>query len=254
MISDPWKVSPAAGCHTERLTVWLEVWLSEALLGCLSSTWKWDEIPGFPWKAEPRRLECTQLTSINSYRWALPSFHMLILNQRMISWVLPRAALSKGDFWVLPSCQSVSEHGVPGGMVVRVVPAKGHSTVSLACFSSFKFRKGDCAWIPALLCTVVQSCLTDMVPAPWLQDVQPPGLGEMTVWPYKQPCPRYSVMSAGIDQDRVFPKMETPASKVDWLDQTCSWNANLGFSGGTMCVCVCVRYCVCLYEICLNMP
>lgn len=131
-MSDPWKVSPAAGCHTERLTVWLEVWLSEALLGCLSSTWKWDEIPGFPWKAEPRRLECTQLTSINSYRWALPSFHMLILLIRGWSVGFCQGQLfSKGDFWVLllPICLRTWSSWWDGGSC-------GSCQRSQHCFSS----------------------------------------------------------------------------------------------------------------------
>lgn len=85
-----------------------------------------------------------------------------------------------------------------------------------------------------------------MVPAPWPRMSSLQGWKKWPSGLYKQPCPRYSVMSAGIDQDRVFPKMETPASKVDWLDQTCSWNANLGFSGGTY-VCLCMREVLCVY-------
>ena len=86
----------------EGLTVRLEVWLPEPLLGCLSSIWKWDEIPGFPWKTEPRRLERTQLTSINSYRYVLPSFHTLILLIRWWSAGFCQGQLfSKGDFCIL---------------------------------------------------------------------------------------------------------------------------------------------------------
>lgn len=137
-------------------------------------------------------------------------------------------------------CQSVLQRGVPGGMVVPVVPATGHSTVSLACFSSLTFRKWNLCLNPSLTvyCDTVMPHWHDTSTLTW------DGRND---WLAFISSPTYGILWWQLEwTDRVFPKIETPASKVDWLDQTCSWNANLDFSGGTY-VCLCMRGVSCVY-------